>query len=646
MYNNYDFDSNRVYYEDPKKKRKRQLQLAENQSKADLQRSMQKKNNRFSQGLAARSVLGNAGRAFQGTKVGDGLYKYTGQQALDALNNNPKEVITGMIDKTKALVSGADAGTQLVQNATNAVEAANAAGEAAGSTAQGIGTATDVAVTGAEAGSEAATAAGEAAGEAASSAGSAVPVAGIIIKAITEYMKDYKRTEDEQNSKLMEASNDELTDAIKAANESKLKAVNGLNETQSVSDIIDQHIKDNAEKRYDQLDIEQPQVMSLEDVTDNLNKTKEKQLEEASKNEAKADGGLWSTLAKPLHLSQKLGAGLVKLTNNMTGIAPLARNIDTGITAIEALDDKLEGKSRAYVEKNPLELKEDANNALVNAGADSMPTGQTQSAKNAIENTENKTEGATNMANSTTTDAKEQEKESIVKDIMNQVASGYADNRENAIAFDNFKRDPNKTFANRAGEAFGTLARLASNPYVQGAIAGGVYGAGKGDALYGLGKGWEWAQNKSKADNYYKAITGRDDAPIFNSYDLGDYKAHVANENAQREYDRKVANDLIVQEMKKKEYEMNLRKAEETARHNKAMEGLYDKKVKLTSDEKATKADKEALYNADLAEFVDIFNGGDQGQIEYARQVFMKEHGKDPFKYIKLTSDWEEQVGY
>lgn len=572
MYNNYDFDSNRVYYEDPKQKRRRQLQALEAQSKADMQRSALKKNQRFSNSLAARNVLGQTGRAFQGTKIGDGLYKYTGQQAIDAINNNPKEVITNMVNSAKNLADGTNAlgnvGNQLVQNATNAAEATNAT-TTAGSTAQGIGTAgatAGTATAGAEAGSEAATAAGEAAGDAASTAGSAVPVAGIVMKAITKYIDEYKKTENEQNSKLMEASNDELSDAIKAGTENRLNAVKGLNETQSISDMIDDHINNNSEARYEQLGIEKPEVMSLQDVTENLNKTKEKQMEEAQKNQAKADGGIFNLLYKPVELAQKAGAGLAKLTNNMTGIAPLARNIDTGIPAIEAFDDTLEGKSKAYQESNPLVTKEDTNNALVNAEMENMQTGPTQSAKNATENISKNTDDPNVRAK--------------IKDIMSQIQTGYADNRGNSFDIDNLARDPEKTGWNKLGEAGGTLMRLASNPYVQGAIAGGLYGAGKGDALYGLNQGWNWAQSKAKSDRYYRDITGRDDAPIIGGYDLDDYKVHVADENAQREYDRKVANDLIEQEMKKKEYEMNLRKAEETARHNKAMESVYAERNK------------------------------------------------------------------
>lgn len=638
MYNQYDFNSNRVYYEDPKQRRRRQLQALEAQSQADMQRSAQKKNQRFSNALTTRNVLGQTGRAFQGTKIGDGLYKYTGQQALDALNNNPKEVITNMVNSAKNLADGTNilgnAGNQLVQNATNAAEATNAT-TTAGSTAQGIGTAgatAGTATAGAEAGSEAASAAGEAAGDAASSAGSAVPVAGIVIKAITKYIDEYKKAENEQNNKLMEASNEELSDAIKAGTENKLNAVKGLNETQSISDMINNHINNNAEARYEQLGIEKPEVMSLQDVTENLNKTKEKQMEEAQKNQAKADGGIFNLLHKPVELAQKAGAGLVKLTNNMTGIAPLARNIDTGIPAIEALDDTLEGKSKAYEEGNPLVAKEDTNNALVNAEMENMQTGPTQSAKNATENISKNTDDPNVRAK--------------IKDIMSQIQTGYADNRGNSFDIDNLARDPEKTGWNKLGEAGGTLMRLASNPYVQGAIAGGLYGASKGDALYGLNQGWNWAQSKAKSDRYYRDITGRDDAPIFNDYDLDDYKAHKKNENDQREYDRKLYNDEADRLNKDEDQKAVQQKHEEYVRHNKAMEGIYSQRNDIMKNRDNGKTEQQELYNADLAEFTDIFNNGDQGQIEYARKMFMQTHGKDPFKYIKLTSDWEEQVGY
>ena len=119
-----------------------------------------------------------------------------------------------------------------------------------------------------------------------------------------------------------------------------------------------------------------------------------------------------------------------------------------------------------------------------------------------------------------------------IGDSLGGFAEGYRENRNNGFTPDNLvnrkmANGSDKTILNRAGEALGTLNRLATNPLVQGGLAGLAYGIDKGDALYGLGKGVEWAGNKAKSNMYAKELGQQ--PTIFGNVDANDYKALTTN---------------------------------------------------------------------------------------------------------------------
>ena len=95
-----------------------------------------------------------------------------------------------------------------------------------------------------------------------------------------------------------------------------------------------------------------------------------------------------------------------------------------------------------------------------------------------------------------------------VKSGLNNFISGYKDNAEHGFLEGDLANGikQNNGLGYRIGEVLGTGSRLMQNPYLQGAIAGIAYGKDKGDALYGLGKGWEWAQNRAKNNAYVDAL--------------------------------------------------------------------------------------------------------------------------------------------
>ena len=113
----------------------------------------------------------------------------------------------------------------------------------------------------------------------------------------------------------------------------------------------------------------------------------------------------------------------------------------------------------------------------------------------------------------------------VVKDIMGQVVQGY-NNGEDYKTINGY----DKTGWNRVGRAAGIVESVLSNPYLQGAVAGMAYGKDGNSALYGLNKGWEFAQNKAKSDNYAKAMGMK--PGILGGVSTDDYKAKVTSDNA------------------------------------------------------------------------------------------------------------------
>jgi hypothetical protein len=89
---------------------------------------------------------------------------------------------------------------------------------------------------------------------------------------------------------------------------------------------------------------------------------------------------------------------------------------------------------------------------------------------------------------------------------MTDLSKGYQENRNNAFKPENLQRDDSKSKMNRVGEVLGTLGRVAQNPAVQGLVAGGLSAALTGNPLYGLGKGYEFANNRAMSNARREAL--------------------------------------------------------------------------------------------------------------------------------------------
>lgn len=90
--------------------------------------------------------------------------------------------------------------------------------------------------------------------------------------------------------------------------------------------------------------------------------------------------------------------------------------------------------------------------------------------------------------------------------ILQDMAEGYKENRNNAFSLDNLE-NKNKNFATRIGEAAGSLARFAESPAGRALLVGGIVGATGGDGLQALTYGAQTGmlnQNNRLADQLYR----------------------------------------------------------------------------------------------------------------------------------------------
>jgi hypothetical protein len=140
-----------------------------------------------------------------------------------------------------------------------------------------------------------------------------------------------------------------------------------------------------------------------------------------------------------------------------------------------------------------------------------------------------------------------------------------------------------KSIMQRLGEVAGTGQRVLSNPLTQGLIAGTVAGIQKGNMGSGLEYGVQWAQNKAKADNYYRQMNpGSKYTPVFGNYDANDYKVQQSIELEKQTLAEKIRNNIATADEVKRYHDLTTAEttryhniqAEETAKHHRNQEGI------------------------------------------------------------------------
>jgi hypothetical protein len=189
-----------------------------------------------------------------------------------------------------------------------------------------------------------------------------------------------------------------------------------------------------------------------------------------------------------------------------------------------------------------------------------------------------------------------------------------------------------------------------SHPATQALLAGLAYGVSDGVVWTGIKGGIEYGQNKAKSDYYYKKLTGKDTAPIFNNFGSADYNAEVN----QQYKDALLANTLEKMQQQKanadRTYELNKEKFEEQKSQNNIKNGIaqqrlanqkanadrnYNLRVQKAnskgSSTKFVKPEQRESYNSDLADFRKVYKMAktDEQREEYINR-FIKTYGVNP----------------
>lgn len=262
--------------------------------------------------------------------------------------------------------------------------------------------------------------------------------------------------------------------------------------------------------------------------------------------------------------------------------------------------------------------------------------------------------------------------------IFPDISAGYKENRNTPISLNNFGQNKledgrNKGFAYKLGEGLGSLAKFAESPAGRGLLMAGIVGATGGGALPALAFGGSTTmmnqQNRMRDQLYRNALEqqGIDTSNIkgylgdetFKNYSLANYRNRnidtklylgQLSDNTKR---AKLINTMLntgeldpIQAVQLLgDYGIDVTELD-TSNQTKLLP-YKQYAIQTNAASNAKRADAYANYmsdrtfnnetaNADLAEYLEIVNSNNRGQIEYARNSFIKRYGKDPDKLIKM----------
>ena len=544
-------------FKEQEKKRREMLRRVTQQQQ--MEQYQKDKSNLLERAGKTRSIAGKVGKAMSNSnnstvsKIGNSLYKGSGQELIDTSKTNIKNMLTGNkpsipkgttygnisggatgatpsitnigANATPTLSNfsstatptlsnfGAGAGTTATTGASNMGAIGNAvAANASGATTAGAsslgtigGTAASTAGAGTAAGTAAGTSAaigsgtaatGAAAGGAAAGAGTAaaaaVPVVGWAVAAAALAKQIYDSYKQKQNAKAMEASNKEL------------------NKSQNL------HIQNvaNARQNIEQANKENNAMLN-EQATANMNDDKNAIMQNIMKN-------VLGEQAQPTDINSNMSSMPVNVLSNPSGQLTLD-NAETTLNEPANSSNEI-GVDKAVNEiaNNDFDPKETMTQTILNnvlGGEQQQPT---------IDNV------PTEVAQADIPTDKPDFTDKV-KDMLGRVTQGYNENTKNDFNVnnltDNTYTDANgtqeKNWANRVGEAVGTTQRMLSKPAVQGLIAGIGYNARNDDPWKALEFGANWANTKAKSDMYGKYVGGDDWKPsVFSgNFDATDFKA-------------------------------------------------------------------------------------------------------------------------
>ena len=492
-----------------RRKQEMMRQLQEQQRLEQLRQDQEKYGfgDKVKQFNTLRSNAGQAGKTLSNSSnktlanIGNRLYSGTGERAVDTLkgqvtnavknqaSNIAQKVGTKMATEaatnagvnaattagTNALATGATtAGTTAATGAATGATtgAALGAGTAAG-TAAGTGAALGAGTGAAAAGTGAATAGAAGAGAAGGAAAGGMAAAGPIgWAALAAYMiyNMVNTAKQKKNAEAMKMAEQEGQKSQQAMAENKQEAMQNFQESKQ------EHLNNMNEV------LQQPSGY-------------EGQLPQLD-NEA-----LKQELTAQVQQAQQPMPEIPEVQEGMTGAAaPIAQPLPYDGSATQELDRIASEEAARQAQKNSiLDMFKGSGEALnVPNGLKDFYAGYQDNSKHGF------TEG----------------------DLFKQIAGVQPSKTEEGVMTGGAE-DIKKSMMTRLGELAGTGQRVMANPLTQGVLAGTAYAIDEGDALYGLGKGVEWAKNKARSNYYGKKLDPNYTPKVFDNYDADDYKAQT-----------------------------------------------------------------------------------------------------------------------
>lgn len=244
--------------------------------------------------------------------------------------------------------------------------------------------------------------------------------------------------------------------------------------------------------------------------------------------------------------------------------------------------------------------------------------------------------------------------------FLNNLDAGLNENFYNNFSINNLMPDKNKTAATRFGEGLGSLAKIL------GTVGGDAYVAG----TQGLDAALKRQSYRTENDLYRSAlerqgvdtskINGLINGDMFKNYSNISFKNRNLDQNSYIKMTKQLEqlhktgqisndaymaalSDLNTQYVNSNTFNINnVKDSNETV-----LTPVKANAIASNAASNAKRADAYANYmsdrtfnnetaNADLAEYLEIVNSNNRGQIEYARNSFIKRYGKDPDKLIKM----------
>lgn len=553
-----------------------------------------------------RGKIGNYGYAFSKSNnpvisnIGNKIYNYSGQNALNSLKSNANNSIqTGIQNLGNKFGIGQTAntpGTLVGTSGTNAgIEAANTLGTTAAETAGEAlaGTAAESAATGALAETAVSEAAASGAATTAAGASATIPVAGWIAALAMLAANNQRQRSAKREQEDTEESYQDMAKNIQSNTDRKMKAMQNIqNSTNQNSDFVHNTNTDNNGNF----------TGGAAPVVDNIMSQYQDYLRQNGYDENTVNG-----------VSQGLNNGYKEIADWQN----------------QYLQSKDGQNANFRIPQTEEEI------ALAREGNFNIP--------NSVQN------GG----------IVETDKKNWIDNIVNGImdfSKGYSENRNTPFSPNNLKPNDNKNKMTRLGEAFGTTSRMLQSPAAQALAAGLITKQLTGDNLAAVSNAYKFGGNRAMSNIYNQVL--REQGIDIPTNTFSNLQASDVNTLMNPQY-KKAANNIALANLEEqKNYHETM--ADLKRQQNESLDAYRNSNIKIkqqNADTQAYKAkngttvnhkgssNKKAAakpqnhedWNSDLSGFTKIMTDPKYiDKTDEARARFINKYGVDPMKYIKL----------